>query len=116
VDTPGRENEGGQGAPRAAFAPGARVLERARRLGTGRDRVFPASRAGGTLPENAMRRLVARLGVDATPHGFRSSLEDWARNHDVDETLSEFALAHVEGSATVRAYTPATTCSTSAGR
>ena len=56
------------------------------------------------LPANAMRRLVSRLGVNATPHGFRSSFKDWARNHDVDETLSEFALAHVEGSATVRAY------------
>ena len=27
-----------------------------------------------------------------------------ARRHDVDELLSEFALAHVEGSATVAAY------------
>ena len=27
-----------------------------------------------------------------------------ARQHDVDELLSEFALAHVEGSATVAAY------------
>ena len=80
------------------------VLERARRLGPGRGPVFPAARGGGVLPDNAMRRLVSRLGVDATPHGFRSSFKDWARNHDVDETLSEFALAHVEGSETVRAY------------
>ena len=34
-------------------------------------------------------------------HGFRSSFKDSARLHDVDELLSEFALAHVEGSATV---------------
>ena len=27
-----------------------------------------------------------------------------ARQHDVDDLLSEFALAHVEGSATVVAY------------
>ena len=37
-------------------------------------------------------------------HGFRSSFKGWARLHDVDELLSEFALAHVEGSATVAAY------------
>ena len=37
-------------------------------------------------------------------HGLRSSFKDWARQHDVDELLSEFALAHVEGSATVAAY------------
>ncbi len=80
------------------------VLQRARKLGPGRGPVFPAGRGGGVLPDNAMLRLVSRLGVNATPHGFRSSFKDWARNHDVDETLSEFALAHVEGSETVRAY------------
>ena len=80
------------------------VLQRARKLGPGRGPVFPAGRGGKILPDNAMLRLVSRLGVNATPHGFRSSFKDWARNHDVDETLSEFALAHVEGSETVRAY------------
>ena len=44
------------------------------------------------------------LAVLAVPSGFRSSFNDWARQHDVDEVLSEFALAHVEGSATVAAY------------
>ena len=34
----------------------------------------------------------------------RTSFEDWAWLHDVDELLSEFALAHVEGSTTVAAY------------
>ena len=77
------------------------VLERARKLRAGRGYVFPAPQGGGMLPENAIRRLMSRLGVNATPHGFRSSFKDWARNHDVDETLSEFALAHVEGSATL---------------
>ena len=43
-------------------------------------------------------------GLDAVTHGFRSSFKGWARQHDVDELLSEFALAHVEGSATVAAY------------
>ena len=44
------------------------------------------------------------LAVLAVTHGFRSSFKGWAREHDVDELLSEFALAHVEGSATVAAY------------
>ena len=35
--------------------------------------------------------------------GSRSSFNGWARQHDVDELLSEFALAHVEGSATAAA-------------
>jgi len=37
-------------------------------------------------------------------HGFRTSFKGWTREHDVDGLLSEFALAHVEGSATVAAY------------
>ncbi len=90
------------------------VLQRARKLRPGRGPVFPAGRGGGTLPDNATWRLVSRLGVNATPHGFRSSFKDWTRNHAVDETLSEFALAHVESSETVRA-TAATICWKSGG-
>jgi len=43
-------------------------------------------------------------GLDAVIHGFRSSFKDWARQHEVNELLSEFALVHVESSATVAAY------------
>ena len=39
--------------------------------------------------------------MGATAHGFRSSFKDWARHKS--ELLSEFALAHVEGSRTVAA-------------
>ena len=42
--------------------------------------------------------------IDAVTHGFRSGFKDWARQHDVDELLSESGLAHIEGSATVAAY------------
>ena len=48
--------------------------------------------------------MVCSAGIAASGHGFRFSFKDWVRNHDVDELLSGFALAHVEGSATVAAY------------
>ena len=48
----------------------------------------------------AQRSLREAVSTD----GVRSSFKGWARQHDVDELLSEFALAHVEGSATVAAY------------
>ena len=51
-----------------------------------------------------MTQALRNAGIAASGHGFRSSFKDWARLHDVDELLSEFALAHVEGSATVVAY------------
>jgi len=55
------------------------------------------------LGDKMMTQALRSAGVAASGHGFRSSLRDWARLHDMDETLSEFALTHVEGSATVAA-------------
>ena len=63
-------------------------------------RKLPASMMGNVVMTQALRNA----GVAASGHGFRSSFKGWARQHDVDELLSEFALAHVEGSATVAAY------------
>ena len=57
-------------------------------------------RLGPTSVGNALRKAE----INATGHGFRSSFKDWARHEGVDELLSEFALAHVEGSKTVAAY------------
>ena len=51
-----------------------------------------------------MTQALRQAGIAASGHGFRSSFKGWAREHGVDELLSEFALAHAEGSATVAAY------------
>ena len=74
------------------------------REGVRGDLAFPGSRAGSTLGEKVMTQALRQAGIAASAHGFRSSFKDWAREHEVDELLSEFALAHVEGSATVAAY------------
>ena len=67
--------------------------------------VFPGSRPGAMMGNSVMTQALRTSGIAASGHGFRSSFKDWARQHDVDELLlSEFALAHVEGSATVAAY------------
>ena len=79
------------------------VLREARADGRG-SRVFPGSRPGAMLGDKVMMQALRQAGIAASGHGFRSSFKDWARHHDVDELLSEFALAHVEGSATVAAY------------
>jgi len=78
------------------------VLEKARGRCAGK-LAFPSPKGTqmrGTMVADSLR--AARIGTSA--HGFRSSFKGWAREHDVDELLSEFALAHVEGSATVAAY------------
>lgn len=66
--------------------------------------VFPAQR-GGALSDMSLSAVCRRMGVDATPHGFRSTFKDWARNRTryADE-VSELALAHVNSDATRAAY------------
>ena len=66
--------------------------------------VFPGQRPGTMMGNSVMTQVLRTAGIAASGHGFRSSFKDWARQHDVDELLSEFALVHVEGSATVAAY------------
>ena len=56
------------------------------------------------MGNSVMTQALRTAGIAASGHGFRSSFKDWSRQHDVDELLSEFALAHVEGSATMAAY------------
>jgi len=66
--------------------------------------VFPAPR-GGALSDMALSAVCKRMGVDATPHGFRSSFKDWARNRTAyADEVSELALAHVNSDATRAAY------------
>ena len=65
---------------------------------------FSGTQPRAMLGNSAMTQSLRTSGTLASGHGFRSSFKDWARHHDVDEVLSEFALAHVEGSETVAAY------------
>ena len=64
-----------------------------------------ARRAGKTLSDSALSNLTRNLGIDAVPHGFRSSFRDWAAEQtDVPREIVELALAHVEGSKAELAY------------
>ena len=91
-------------AHRVPLSTGAlAVLEAARGLHGGGELAFPGPR-GEKLGTTSVGNALRRAGIEATGHGFRSSFKDWARHEGVDEILSEFALAHVEGSKTVAAY------------
>jgi integrase len=66
--------------------------------------VFPAPR-GGPVSDMTLSAVCRRMGVDATPHGFRSTFKDWARNcTGYADEVSELALAHVSSDATRAAY------------
>lgn len=67
--------------------------------------VFPASRRGRTISDMTLSAVLKRLGIGATPHGFRTSFRTWcAEATDTPREVAELALAHVTGSAVERAY------------
>ena len=56
--------------------------------------VFPSAR-GKVLSDATMSKLLRERGIDAVPHGFRSSFRDWAADRtDVPREVVEAALAH----------------------
>lgn len=66
--------------------------------------VFPASR-GGALSDMSLSAVTRRMGVEAVPHGFRSTFKDWCRSQTAyADEVSELALAHVNSDATRAAY------------
>ena len=64
-----------------------------------------ASTRGGMLSDMAMSAVTRRMGVDAVPHGFRSTFKDWCRSQTAyADEVSELSLAHVSSDATRAAY------------
>ena len=66
--------------------------------------VFPSYK-GEMLSNNGLLSVMKRMGLDAVPHGFRSTFKDWARNcANYPDEVSELALAHVNSDSTRAAY------------
>ena len=81
------------------------IVEAARMLGDGgRSFVFPG-RPERPLSEKRLRRLLQRQGIEAVPHGFRSTFRDWAAEEtDHRREVVEAALAHVVTNKVEAAY------------
>jgi integrase len=58
--------------------------------------VFPNARKTGSLPGNAIRRVMEALQAEEyVPHGFRSAFRTWAAEHtQFPREVCEMALAH----------------------
>ncbi|MEP3332123.1 integrase arm-type DNA-binding domain-containing protein [Sedimentitalea sp.] len=66
--------------------------------------LFPSVRRG-VISDATMARLMERRGMEARPHGFRSSFRDWvAETTTTQFEVSETALGHVVGGSVERAY------------
>ena len=82
----------------------AEAKAQADKLGTNRDLVFP-SVSGNIMSDNTLSRLLLKLGVQAVPHGFRSSFRDWASERtNAPHAVMEAALAHANKNQVEAAY------------
>lgn len=67
--------------------------------------VFPSPITGGPMSIDTPRTMIQKItGADYTMHGFRSTFRDWCEENFVHPSLSERALAHVQGDKVVAAY------------
>jgi integrase len=66
--------------------------------------LFPNTR-GGVISDMTLSRHMERRGLEARPHGFRTSLRTWlAEATDAPHEVAEAMIAHMTDSAVVRAY------------
>ena len=80
------------------------ILHEARELSGGSGLVFPSAH-GRALSDNTISKLLRELGIEAVPHGFRSSFRDWAAEcTDAPREVCELALAHVNSDRVEAAY------------
>src|SRR6516165_7058669 len=61
-------------------------------------------RAGASINAKALHRLLARMQVAVTVHGFRASFRTWAAEQTIAREVGEQALAHTISDKTERAY------------
>lgn len=81
------------------------VLKTAKVLASSSSHVFPGHKEGVPISSGSMERVLDRMVVDYTVHGFRSTFSDWAsETTETPREIVEAALAHIVGSATERAY------------
>ncbi len=80
-----------------------KVSEQARPL-THNEFLF-STYARGPLAENSMSQYMKKTRLEASPHGFRSSLRNWlTETTDAPYEVAETILAHTVGGKVERAY------------
>ena len=80
------------------------VLEKAREYADGSGLIFP-SPTGRVLTDSTLSKSLRENGIQAVPHGFRSSFRSWAAERtNAPREVCEAALAHVTGNTVERSY------------
>ncbi len=79
------------------------ILKQARLLS--RNDFFFSATGRGPLADKCMAHYMQQIGLEARPHGFRSSLRDWlAETTDAPYEVAETILSHTVGGQVERAY------------
>ena len=104
---PAEAMKGRKGATEAFRVPLSREAQRIIDLARPHARngfLFPNTRQG-VISDMTLSRHMERRGLDARPHGFRTSLRTWlAEATDAPHEVAETVLGHVTDSGVVRAY------------
>jgi integrase len=79
------------------------LLEEARLFSHGKGLIFP-SVTGRSIHAGTASKLLRKNGIDAVPHGFRSSFRDWCGETGQPREVAEAALAHVVKNQVEAAY------------
>ena len=88
---------------RVPLSPSAVAL--LEKLGRKGEVIFAGSKDGSFLSTGSLERVLVRMKVAVTVHGFRSTFRDWVGEEtEYASDLAEAALAHIVGDATERAY------------
>jgi integrase len=104
---PAEDMKGRKGQTQAFRVPlcaeALRVIELAKPFG--RDGFLFSSAQKGVISDMTLGRFMERRGLNARPHGFRTSLRTWlAETTDTPHEVAEAMLAHTVDGAVVRAY------------
>ena len=104
---PGEGMKGRKGATEAFRVPLSTEAQRIMNLARPHARngyLFPNNRQG-VISDMTLSRHMERRGLEARPHGFRTSLRTWlAEATDAPHEVAEAMLAHVVDGGVVRAY------------
>jgi integrase len=102
---PGHRMKAGQEHVVPLSARAIEIIEQAKKLSADSELLFRSQRTAGQISDSSLTRVLRRLKIDATTHGFRSTFRDWCSEEtDFPGEVAEMALAHVIENKTEAAY------------
>ena len=82
-----------------------RAIEILQAVKKGRRTGYVFHSSGSPIDGNTLNKMLAKAGIQASPHGFRSSFRDWCSEiAQCPREIAEASLAHVIGERTEQAY------------